>query len=59
LGAVPKLDDPHRNNLNTTLSESAHFLLPFDELLLVAKEQDLAHYRMLPDRFLEQLCKSK
>ncbi|MDD2899550.1 MAG: hypothetical protein PHI31_12660 [Desulfuromonadaceae bacterium] len=54
LGAVPRLDDAYLKDLNTTLSESGHSLLPFDEFFLVVKERDLAHYRMVPDRFLEQ-----
>lgn len=54
LGAVPRLTDAYLKDLNTTLSESGHSLIPLDEFLLVVKEQDLAHYRMVPDRVLEQ-----
>lgn len=54
LGAVPRLDEAYLKDLNMTLSESGHFLLPFDNFFLVTTEQDLAHYRMVPDRFLEQ-----
>lgn len=54
LAAVPRLDDTCLKDINTTLSESGHVLIPFDEFFLVAREPDLAHYRMLPDRLLEQ-----
>jgi len=54
LGAVPKLDNAYLKDINTTLSESGHSLIPFDDFFLVAREQDLAHYRIVPDRFLEQ-----
>lgn len=54
LAAVPRLDDTYQKVLNTTLSESGHSLIPFDNFFLVVKEHDLAHYRMVPDRLLEQ-----
>ncbi len=54
LGNVPRLDEAYLKELNNTLSESGHFLLSFDEFFLITKEQDIAHFRMVPGRFLEQ-----
>ena len=54
LAAVPRLDDIYLKDINTTLSESGYSLIPFDDFFLVVREQDLAHYRMVPDRVLEQ-----
>ena len=54
LAAAPRLDDSCLKDINTTLSETGHSLIPFDNFFLVVREQDLAHYRMVPDRVLEQ-----
>jgi hypothetical protein len=54
LAAVPRLDDLFLKDINTTLSESGHSLIPLDDFFLVVREQDLAHYRTVPDRVLEQ-----
>ena len=54
LAGVPRLDDTYLKDLNSTLSEDEKFLFPFDEYFLLVKEEDLAHYRMVPDRLLEQ-----
>jgi len=54
LAAVPRLGNTYQKDINTTLSESGHTLIPFDDFFLVVREQDLAHYRMVPDRVLEQ-----
>ena len=54
LAAVPRLNDTYQKDINTTLSESGHSLIPFDDFFLIVRGQDLAHYRMVPDRVLEQ-----
>lgn len=54
LAAVPRLDDSCLKGINTTLSETGHSLIPFDDFFLIVREQDLAHFRMVPDRVLEQ-----
>lgn len=54
LAAVSRLDDSCLKDINTTLSETGHWLIPFDDFFLVVREHDLAHFRMVPDRVLEQ-----
>ncbi len=54
LAALPRLNDAYQKDIATTLSETGHTLIPCDDFFLIAKEHDLAHFRMLPDRVLEQ-----
>ncbi|MEI6208852.1 MAG: hypothetical protein WCP20_18900 [Desulfuromonadales bacterium] len=35
-------------------SKTDYGLIPFDDFLLFAKVSDLSHYRVVPDRILEQ-----
>ena len=54
LAAVPRLNDNYLNDISVALSETERTLIPFNEYLLVVSEQDFSHYRMVPDRLLEQ-----
>ncbi|MEI6703629.1 MAG: hypothetical protein WCL71_08850 [Deltaproteobacteria bacterium] len=54
LAAVSRLVDTYLKDINTSLSEYGQSLIPFDEFFLVARERDLEHFRMVPDRLLEQ-----
>lgn len=54
LAAVPRLDVSFLQEISEALSEADRTLIPLDDYLLVVLQQDLAHYRMVPDRLLEQ-----
>ena len=54
LAAVTRLVDTYLKDINTSLSECGQYLIGFDEFFLVARERDLEHFRMVPDRLLEQ-----
>ncbi|MEI6306543.1 MAG: hypothetical protein WCP33_06955 [Deltaproteobacteria bacterium] len=51
---VSKLKEIHITKINNALSENNLYLLPFNNFLLVAKEQDLRKHRQVPGRLLEQ-----
>lgn len=54
MSGVPKLTDTYIKDVNKALSDTKQFLLPFNEFLLVTKEQDLSSYRLVPDRLVEE-----
>lgn len=54
LAAVPRLDDSYLKEVNIALSESGPCLIPFDDFFLIARPQDVAHFRKVPGRVLEQ-----
>jgi len=51
---VSKLTDVYITQINSALSDDNLYLLPFNNFLLVAKEQDLRKHRRVPGRLLEQ-----
>lgn len=55
LAAVRRLNDNYLKDISEALAESERCLIPFNEFLLVTGQQDLSHYRMVPDRLLEKL----
>lgn len=54
LAGVPRLNEDYLKDVSGALAETQHTLIHFDNYLLVAAEQDLSHYHMVPDRILEQ-----
>jgi len=54
LAAVPCLEKSFLKEVSEVLAETDHCLIPFNNFLLVAKGDDLSHYRMVPDRIVEQ-----
>jgi len=54
LSAVPRLSDDYLKEISVALSETDRTLIPCNDFLLITSEQDLSHYRMVPDRLLEQ-----
>jgi len=54
LAAVPRLTDNYLKGLHADLTENGKALVTLDEFFLIVREKDLAHYRQLPDRLLEQ-----
>lgn len=54
LAAVPRLNDAFLKEINTELSEYGKTLIVLNDSLLIARENDLDHYRLVPDRILEE-----
>jgi hypothetical protein len=54
LAGVPRLDDSFIKKISDVLSETDNCLIPFNNFLLIASEQDLSHFRTMPDRLLEK-----
>ncbi|ABK99902.1 hypothetical protein [Pelobacter propionicus] len=54
LAAVPRLSDAFLKEVNTELSEYGRTLIVLNNSLLIARENDLDHYRFVPDRILEE-----
>jgi hypothetical protein len=54
LAAVPCLNDKFLKEVSDILIESKYCLIPFNDFLFIAEEQDLSQYRMVPDRILEK-----
>ncbi|BCS52634.1 hypothetical protein [Geobacter sp. SVR] len=52
--AVPRLDEGVIGDINAALSECGQALVPLSNFLLMAREDDFEHYRMLPDRIVER-----
>lgn len=53
IAAVPRLDEAVLSDINTALSERGQTLVPLNNSLLVAREDDFEHYRAIPDRIVE------
>jgi hypothetical protein len=55
LSGVPRLSDKYLKEINASLSEnSGNHLIVLNNFLLVTRDRDLEHFRMVPDRILEQ-----
>lgn len=54
LAGVEKLTDEYLSAINRALAKTDYALIPFDNLLVVAMQQDLNQVRQLPPRVLEQ-----
>jgi hypothetical protein len=55
LSGVTRLRDNYLKEVNASLLEnSGDNLIPLNNFLLVTRERDLEHFRMVPDRILEQ-----
>jgi len=54
LAAVPRLSDAFLKEINAELSEYGRTLIVLNNSLLIARENDLDHYRLVPDRILEE-----
>jgi hypothetical protein len=54
LAAVSRLNDSFLKEINTVLSEFGKTIVPLDNSLLIARDDDFEHYRMVPDRLLEE-----
>ncbi|MDR3500969.1 MAG: hypothetical protein P4L79_00105 [Legionella sp.] len=54
LVAVPRLREYYLKEVSEALSQVDRCLIPLNDFLFVAAESDLSHYRMVPDRLLEQ-----
>jgi len=52
--AVPRLDEALLSNINAALSEMGQTLVPLNNFLLIAREDDFEHYRAIPDRIVEK-----
>lgn len=54
LSDVQRLNDYYLKAISNALSDNERCLIPFNNFLLVVGEDDLSHYRMVPDRLIEQ-----
>lgn len=54
LAGLPRLDDRFLKDISDVLTEMDYCLIPFNNFLLFASEQDLSHFRTMPDRLLEK-----
>jgi len=54
LAGVSRLEKSFLKEVSDALNEDDHCLIPFDDFLFFAAGGDLSHYRMVPDRLLEQ-----
>jgi hypothetical protein len=54
LAAIPRLNDSFLKGINEALSEFGQTLIILNNFLIIAREYDLDHYRILPDRILEE-----
>ncbi len=54
IAGVSKLTDPFISEISSTLINHELFLIPFNNFILIAKEQDLRRHRRVPGRLLEQ-----
>lgn len=55
LVGVSRLTDTLLKDINSALSEFGQTLIPLNNSLLVAGEDDFDHYRMIPDKIVEEL----
>lgn len=53
LAAVPSLSDSFLKNINIALTEFGKTIVPMNNSLIIASEDDLDQYRLVPDRILE------
>jgi hypothetical protein len=54
LSGVPRLNDNYLRDVNAVLSGGEKFLIPLNNSLAIARELNLEHFRMVPDRTLEE-----
>lgn len=54
IAGVPKLTTAYRNQVDKHLRDLEILLVACDSFLLVARQQDLSHARILPARLVEQ-----
>jgi|GEM_PF-2198552 len=54
LAGVSRLDDEYLWEIDQELKESAYFLFPLDNFLLVVAESDLSYIRAVPPRVIEE-----
>ena len=54
IAGVTKLTAGYLRRINQELNESGYTLIPFDNYLAIAQENDLAHIRLVPPRIVEQ-----
>lgn len=54
LAEASLLNDSYLNAVNKVLSDSDYNLIPLNHFLAVVMDQDMASYRMLPDKVLEK-----
>jgi hypothetical protein len=55
LAAVPRLDKAFLESVNAALSEYGMVLIPLNNSLLIAREDDLNRFNLAPDRLIEGL----
>lgn len=53
IAGVAKLDDYYLRKVNDSLKDSSYVLVPMDEILLVAMDNDLSRFRAIPERIVE------
>jgi hypothetical protein len=54
LAGIPLLSDMYLKDVNNELSKSDYNLVPCGNFLAVVMDQDLANFRVLPERLLEK-----
>ena len=54
LAAVPRLNDSFLKGINVALSEFGELLIPLNNYLLIARENDFDHFRRVPYRIVEE-----
>jgi len=52
--AVPRLDEGIVGDINSALSECGQALVPMNNFLLIAREDDFEKFRAIPDRTVER-----
>jgi hypothetical protein len=54
LAGVSRVDADFLKKISDALLEADNYLIPFNSFLLFASEEQLSHFRTVPDRLLEQ-----
>lgn len=54
MAGVPRLNNSFLQEISAVLAETNYCLVPFNDFLFVAEEQDLSPYRAVPDRIIEK-----
>jgi len=54
IAGVAKLNDRYLNEIDQALSDNGFALIAFDNFLVVVRENDMTHFRLVPPRVVEQ-----
>ncbi|HIJ87496.1 MAG TPA: hypothetical protein HPP97_07380 [Desulfuromonadales bacterium] len=54
IAGVARLNDRYLNEIDQALNDTGHTLIAFDNFLVVARENDMTHFRLVPPRVVEE-----